>query len=267
MAERMTAGEAVAHFLQSIDPEKARLERPQIDAFIEAFGTDRAIGDLATSDVAAYARTFQQDDIEDAPQLEPVRAFLAYASRLAFTSENLVPALRLGPSSGGGSRGDSAVAELGGDAYQMTVEGLAALEKELEELKGERPRIAEELRAAMADKDFRENAPLDAARDAQAHLEARIRDIEARLRHAVIIDPSQKQGRANVGSTVKLLNISSSKEQTFHLVSPNEVDPSKGKISIESPVGHAVINRRTGEEVFVEAPSGRLHFRLLEVID
>ena len=87
------------------------------------------------------------------------------------------------------------------------------------------------------------------------------------LRHAVIIDPSQKQGRANVGSTVKLLNVNSSKEQVFHLVSPNEVDPAKGKISIESPVGHAVINRVSGEEVFVEAPSGRIHFRVLEVID
>ena len=119
----------------------------------------------------------------------------------------------------------------------------------------------------MADKDFRENAPLDAARDSQAHLEARIRDIEARLRHAVIIDRSQKRGRANVGSTIKLLNVASEKEQTFHLVSPNEVDPSKGKISVESPVGHAVINRGAGEEIFVNAPSGRLHFKLLEVID
>ncbi len=266
MAERMTAGEAVAHFVQSIDPEKAREERPQIDAFVEAFGTDRPIAELSAGDVARYASRFAGDGVEDAPQLEPVRAFLAYASRLAFTSENLVPALHLGPGTGG-ARGESAVAELGGEAYQMTVEGLAALEKEVEELKAQRPRIADELRAAMADKDFRENAPLDAARDSQAHLEARIRDIEARLRHAVIIDPSQKHGRANVGSTVKLLNVASAKEQVFHLVSPNEVDPAKGKISIESPVGHAVSNRRSGEDVFVEAPSGRLHFRLLEVID
>ncbi len=266
MADRMTAGEAVAHFVQSIDPEKAREERPQIDAFIDSFGAERPIAELTASDVARYAEGFESDDVEDAPQLEPVRAFLAYASRLAFTSENLVPALRLGPIAGG-ARGESAAAELGGEAYQMTVEGLAALERELEELKGQRPRIADELRAAMADKDFRENAPLDAARDAQAHLEARIRDIEARLRHAVIIDPSQKRGRANVGSTVKLLNVSSSKEQTFHLVSPNEVDPAKGKISIESPVGHAVSNKRSGEDIFVEAPSGRIHFKVLEVID
>jgi transcription elongation factor GreA len=265
MAERMTAGEAVAHFLQSIDPEKARDDRPQIDAFVEAFGVDRPIAELTAADVSAYAQRFADDNVEDLAQLEPVRAFLAYASRLAFTPENLVPALKLGgPVT---PPRESPMGDIGDDAYQMTVEGLAALEAELEELKAQRPRIAEELRTAMADKDFRENAPLDAARDSQAHLEARIRDIEARLRHAVIIDRSQKQGRANVGSTIKLLNVASAKEQIFHLVSPNEVDPSKGKISIESPVGHAVINRGAGEEVFVNAPSGRLHFKLIEVID
>ena len=266
MAERMTAGEAVAHFRQSIDPEKARDERPQIDAFVEAFGADRPIAELSHDDVAAYARRFASDNVEDVAQLEPVRAFLAYLSRLAFTPANLVPALKLGGPASGMPR-ESAMGDSGDEAYQMTVEGLAALEAELEELKAQRPRIAEELRTAMADKDFRENAPLDAARDSQAHLEARIRDIEARLRHAVIIDRSQKRGRANVGSTIKLLNVASDKEQTFHLVSPNEVDPAKGKISVESPVGHAVINRGAGEEVFVNAPSGRLHFKLIEVID
>jgi transcription elongation factor GreA len=261
MADRMTAGDAVAHFLQSIDPEKAREERPQIDAFVESFGPGRPIGDMTLADVSRYAEQFRADDVEDATQLEPVRAFLSYAARLAFTSENMVAGLQLG------TRGNYSTEAPSEDGYQMTVEGLAALERELDELKGQRPRIAEELRAAMADKDFRENAPLDAARDAQAHLEARIRDIEARLRHAVIIDPAQKRGRANVGSTVKLLNLSSSKEQTFRLVSPNEVDPAQGKISIESPVGHAVINRLAGDEVVVEAPSGRIPFTLIEVID
>jgi len=264
MAEPMTAGEASAHFLQSIDPEQARVERPDVEAFIEAYGADLPIGDLTAEVVSAYAKRFEDDGIEDAPQLEPVRAFLAYASRLSFTSTNLVPALKLGPDTGG-SRGDSAAADLGGETFRMTVEGLANLERELEELKSERPRIADELRAAMADKDFRENAPLDAARDAQAHLEARIRDIEARLRHAVIIDASQKDGRANVGSTVKLLNLQNEREQVFHLVSPNEVEPASGKISIESPVGAAVIDHRPGDEVVVDAPSGKIRFKLLDV--
>jgi transcription elongation factor GreA len=99
------------------------------------------------------------------------------------------------------------------------------IEAQLAELKAKRPVIAEKLREAMADKDFRENAPLDAARDEQAHLEMRIRDLEEKLRNAVIMDEEAKGGRANVGSVVQVLNLKTEREQTFTLVSPNEVDP------------------------------------------
>ncbi|PKB56555.1 MAG: hypothetical protein BZY69_01150 [SAR202 cluster bacterium Casp-Chloro-G1] len=158
-----------------------------------------------------------------------------------------------------------AAEELGGKAFHVTREGLQSLEAQLEVLKAERPSIADKLRAAMADKDFRENAPLDAARDEQAHLEAKIRETEDRLRHAVIIDAGAKGGRANVGSVVKLLNLDQGREQEFTLVSQAEVDPAKGKISMESPIGVALRNRGQGEEVVVEAPSGRIRFKVLEV--
>jgi transcription elongation factor GreA len=65
---------------------------------------------------------------------------------------------------------------------------------------------------------------------------------------------------------VRVLNLKADREQTFHLVSPNEVDPSNGKISIESPVGQAVINHGPGDEVTVNAPSGQLQLRVIEVI-
>jgi transcription elongation factor GreA len=117
----------------------------------------------------------------------------------------------------------------------------------------------------MQDKDFRENAPLDAARDEQAHLEARIREVEDRLHRAVIIDTDAKAGRANVGSIVRVLNLESESEQTFHLVSPSEVDPANGKISIESPVGSAVKNQAPGDEVTVKAPAGTVRLRVIEV--
>lgn len=261
MAEAITATEAAAHFLNSIEPEKAHDERPSVEHFVERVGQDREMGSLTGDDISAYV-TSEHERVGDSSHLEPLRGFLAYCSRLAFTSTNLVPFLGLE----GGARGDAAVEELGGRAYYVTLEGLAALEREVDELKGRRPEIAEQLRAAMADKDFRENAPLDAARDAQAHLEARIRAIEDQLRHAVIIDPDQKGGRANVGSTVRVMNLKVNREQTFHLVSPNEVDPSNGKISVESPVGKAVINHGVGDEVTVNAPSGELQLRVLEVI-
>ena len=147
----------------------------------------------------------------------------------------------------------------------MTFEGLQRLEQQIAEEKSRRPEIAQKLHDAMADKDFRENAPLDAARDEQAHLEARIRDLESRLRNAVIIDEASKGGRANVGSVVKLLNLKANREQSITLVSPNEVDPANGKISVESPMGVAVLNHALGDEVTVNAPSGPMTFRVLDV--
>ena len=276
MAEAISAGDASAHFLNAIEPEKAREERPEVERFVEWLGAEREMSALGGDEIASYLRERFPDapaaddeeselDEASAAQIEPLRAFLAYASRLAFTEENLVPHLRLGEGAGGARGGAGAAAELGGKAYYVTLEGLAALEQELDDLKARRPEIASELRAAMADKDFRENAPLDAARDQQAHLEARIRAIEDQLRHAVIIDPETKRGRANVGSTVKVLNLSQDREQTFQLVSPSEVDPADGKISVESPVGSAVIDHVPGDEVEVRAPAGAVRLRVLEV--
>lgn len=278
MAEAISAGDASAHFLNALESEKARDDRPEVDRFVAAIGADRMMSDLLGEDIDGYLRTRFPDAFEDgeteaeaeldeesASQIEPLRAFLSYASRLAFTEENLVPFLHLGEHAGGARGGAGAAAELGGKAYYVTLEGLASLEQEVAALRGKRPEMADVLRAAMADKDFRENAPLDAARDQQAHLEARIRLIEDQLRHAVIIDPETKGGRANVGSTIKLLNLDVDREQTFVLVSPSEVDPQGGKISIESPVGLAVVNHSPGDEVVVKAPAGSVRMRLLDV--
>ena len=266
MAEPISAAEAMAHFLNSLEPEQAREERPAVERMVQQFGEQRPISELTGEDVAAYAAELGVAGLEVTEselRLEPLRAFLAYCARLAFTDENLVHHLPLPEIAEGGA---DAVAEPGGRGYYVTLDGLKALEAEHEELKAQRPQIAEDLRAAMADKDFRENAPLDAARDSQAHLEARIRAIEDHLRRAVIIDAGQKHGRANVGSTVRVLNLEQDREQTFVLVSPGEVDPTKGKISVDSPFGRAMNNRGAGDEVEVTAPGGKIRLKVLEVI-
>ena len=254
MAESMSATEAVQHFFASVDPDKARDERPEIDRFVASIGADLPMSDLTGAHVANFAEA----EGESGETLEPVRAFLAYSARMAFTSSNLVGHLHIGESATGFSL-DSP------DAYGVTIEGLALMETQVEELKARRPEIAEMLRIAMADKDFRENAPLDAARDEQAHLEARIREIEDQLRRAVIIDEQSKAGLADVGSTVTMRNLESESVMTFKLVSPAEVDPSGGKISTESPYGAAVINHGPGDEVNVETPGGLIRLRVIAV--
>jgi len=265
MAEPISANEALTHFVNSLEPEKVDAERPLVEKFIGWFGADRKMSELTGGDIDTYLGVVTAEDEHDVSHLEPLRAFLAYSSRLAFTDENLVPHLKLEGDHGGARGLEGASDELGGKAFHVTIEGLHSLEAQLEELKAERPLIAEKLREAMADKDFRENAPLDAARDEQAHLEAKIRETEDRLRHAVIIDADAKGGLANVGSVVKLLNIEHDREQEFTLVSEAEVDPSKGKISMQSPIGVALKNKGQGAEVVVEAPSGHIRFKVLEV--
>ena len=257
MAESVNATDASTHFLSSLDPDKARDERPAIERFVESIGGDLDMTALDAERVSEYARSMEGADAA----LEPIRAFLAYSKRMAFTDTDLVSQLRLGSSPGGlGLTKDSP------EAYLVTIEGLARLEQQGDELKGRRPEMAEALRTAMQDKDFRENAPLDAARDEQAHLEARIREIEDQLRRAVIIDEETKGGRANVGSHVTVRNLESNGEQNFQLVSPSEVDPSSGKISIESPFGSAVMDHAVGDEVTVDAPSGKVRFEVTEVV-
>jgi transcription elongation factor GreA len=149
---------------------------------------------------------------------------------------------------------------------QLTAEGHTSLNAELKSLKAERPHIAEELRRAMVDKDFRENAPLDAMREHQAHVEGRIRQLETILKHAEVVGGGTAPGaKTHLGSTVILRDLASGSAVRYTLVSPSEVSPSEGKISIVSPVGKALINRTVGDEVEVSVPVGRLHYRIEEI--
>ena len=115
MAEAISVGDASAHFLNAIEAEKAREERAEIDRFVEWLGADHPMADLTAEQIGEYLRerfpeAFATDDepaeLDDemSALLEPLRAFLAYASRLAFTEQNLVPALRLREGGGGRAR-------------------------------------------------------------------------------------------------------------------------------------------------------------------
>jgi transcription elongation factor GreA len=144
----------------------------------------------------------------------------------------------------------------------MTAEGYAALQQELEALKAQRPLIAEEIRRAALDKDFRENAPLQAAREKQSHLETRIRELESMLRRAVIVDDRGDGQRVQLGSTVEVRNLNTGATARYTIVGPAEADAKAGKISSASPVGRALLDRREGDEVEVEVPAGPLRLRI-----
>lgn len=135
----------------------------------------------------------------------------------------------------------------------LTVSGIEKLKKERENLINiERPLVIEELQAARSQGDLSENADYDAARDKQAALEARIKDIDNMLQHAEIINEDDVDvAVVKPGTTVTLLDLTDNTEEIFTIVGSFETDPSNGRISNESPLAKAILGHSVGEIVMV----------------
>jgi transcription elongation factor GreA len=261
--EMPTLRTAASTYLAGLPPLERQEGQTEIHKFVRWYGADRPVGELTGHDVSAYAESLGVSLADVARKLEPVRSFLAFAKKKGLTATNLAVHLRP-PKAAKKPKAQRRVKEEG--PLSLTREGIAALQAELEELRSRRPRVAADLRRAMADKDFRENATLDAAREQQAHLESRIREIEAALHRAVVMEEQRKPSAViRLGSTVYLRNIKSGAELKYTLVHPREVDPGKGRISIASPVGKALEKKKEGDEVEVSAPSGAIRFRIEKI--
>lgn len=142
--------------------------------------------------------------------------------------------------------------------YQITAEGKAELEKELAELKERRLEISEKIAAARDYGDLSENAEYDAAREEQGIVETRVLEIEDILNNFEIIKP-KSGGSVHVGSTVDLKN---GKKVTYTIVGPVEADPMEGKISNESPIGAALMGKKSGDKVTIETPKGSMTYTI-----
>ncbi len=137
---------------------------------------------------------------------------------------------------------------------------------ELTFMNTERMRIAETIEHARELGDLKENAEYHAAKEAQAHLHARIRDTEDKIARSEVIDDKEiDSDKAYVGSTVKVLNKNTKKEMSFQLVSPVEADLAAGKISTKSPVGQALLGKSPGDTVVANIPAGDLKLKILEI--
>ena len=152
-------------------------------------------------------------------------------------------------------------------AVYVTPEGLEKLKAELDELVNvRRVALAQRLSVAIKQGDLSENADYITAKEEQGFLEGRIREIEAAIRHAVVIEgPVVTDGRATLGSMVTVVEEGYDDEETYHIVGPLEADPTKGKISNESPLGEALMGRVVGDTVTVEAPVGAIEFRIVKI--
>jgi transcription elongation factor GreA len=255
----LSLAEASSRFIASLPPETRSDYQAGVNRFVQWFGADRRIAQLRALDVESFAEA-AQGSAASGRWLDPVHAFLTYAAKEGLTAANLSGSLRLRKTS---ASDRASVAGLTGSQIPMTAEGYQERVQELDDLREQRPRIAEELRAAMADKDFRENSPLDAARERQALVEARIRELEQMLKSAVVVEASTgPSDTTHVGCRVVVRDLDTGEDRHFTLVSPTEVNPREGKISVASPVGRALLDRSTGDEVEIMVPRGRLRLKV-----
>lgn len=150
----------------------------------------------------------------------------------------------------------------------LTVEGEAALRKELDQLKKvERPRVVEAIAEARAHGDLKENAEYHAAREEQGLMEARIRDLESKLSNAQVIDiAAMAQGdKVIFASTVTIINIDNDETFVYKIVGDDEADIKQRKISYQSPMARALIGKEVGDVVVVKTPSGEVEYEIDEV--
>lgn len=139
--------------------------------------------------------------------------------------------------------------------HQLTIEGLKKCKLELEKLKTvDRPRIVEALKEARAQGDLSENAEYDAARDEQANIEARIKELENIIKNSGVIEINKKT-TSNLGKKITV-EYDDGFVAEYTLVGSLEADPSKGKISNESPLGKEIINRKKGDRITIRNESG-----------
>ena len=149
----------------------------------------------------------------------------------------------------------------------MTKRGAELLREELQRLKGvERPALSKAIGEARSHGDLSENAEYDAARERQGFVEARIKDIEAKLANAQVIDPKlvDAEGRCVFGATVEVEDEAGEKS-TWQIVGEDEADIKEGRISVSSPIARALIGKESGERVEVQTPGGVKRYEILDV--
>ena len=149
----------------------------------------------------------------------------------------------------------------------LTYTGLKALESELENLKVvKRKEVAQKIKEAREQGDLSENAEYDAAKDEQRDIETRIEEIEKILKHAeVVVEDEVDLDKISIGCKVRILDVEFDEELEYKIVGSTEANSLKGKISNESPVGHALMGRMVGDLVEVETQVGTIQYKVLEI--
>lgn len=152
------------------------------------------------------------------------------------------------------------------DKVPMTRAGFTALDDELKVLKSvERPAVIRAIAEAREHGDLSENAEYHAAREKQSFIEGRIKELEALVSLAEVIDPTKFSGSVKFGATIRLVDEHSGEEKTYQIVGEPEADIEHGKLNIRSPLARALIGKDEGDSVEVKSPGGTRSYEVLSI--
>jgi transcription elongation factor GreA len=153
------------------------------------------------------------------------------------------------------------------EKFPMTVIGKRKLEEELKQLMSvERPAVIHAIEVARGHGDLSENADYSAAKERQSFIEGRIQELNGKLARAQVIDPTTiTSDKIVFGATVVLAEEESAKKVTYTIVGVDEADAKAGKVGITSPIARALIGKREGDEVVVNAPRGEIHYEVVQI--
>lgn len=263
-----TVAEALRDYTTTISDEDRPSASAELGRFVRWLGNDRQLGSLAPPEIGDYsdhigAHGTAPDAVD---RLAVVKLFLAHLKKKGHISVNLAQHLRLrrgrGSATGARAGGPSS-----GRGVRLTKSGHRQLQKQLAELLVQRSELSEDIRKAAADKDVRENAPLEAAREAHGMVSLKIGEIEETLRGAEIISEkngAREKGIVRLGGRVTIKDLSTGRATACQLVHPDEANPLSGKMSSGSPVGASIIGRSVGDTVTVDTPAGSKRYEILK---
>jgi len=252
-----------AYMTKTVDVSNNQTQQ-ELTKFARWCGYDRMIGSLTPSEVGKYAEMVGSYVSDSSEKLEIIRGFLGFVNKEGLAEQNLAQHARFRKTRNKRLIGSKIAPQ---SLVELTAGGHSKLKKRLELLKTQDIGIVEDIRKAAADKDVRENAPLDAAREQQGQIQAQIKELEKTLRSAVIISKKRdkKQQFVRIGSLVELRDLRNKQRVKYHLVNSNEANPLDGKLSTVSPVGKALLNQQLGTEIEVNTPGGLDRYLVLKI--
>lgn len=256
---------AYSQYVSGLKENRKKGISQDLNRFVRWCGSSGPISGLTPQTVASYCEWLGRSGGDVAKKLDPVKKFLTYLKNEELVKVSLATHARVPKNKALARIAKSRQAAP--EIAELTQEGFKQLTERLEALKADRTKVVSDIGRAMADKDFRENAPLDAAKERQGLVESQIRELEQTLSSAVITGGAtgKKAQRVAIGKTVVVKTPGNSRKVSYLVVHPREANPVEKKISSESPVGKALMNRQAGDEVQVIVPKGSIQYLIEKV--